>query len=97
MSVGLITHPQKDGQTKVVNRTLTTLLCAIIQNNLSQWEKFLPHIEFAYNRIVHATFFFFLFLELCMALIHKHLWTFYLCLLKGKKLSNMLSKPRKGV
>ena len=34
---------------------LTTLLCAIIQKNLRYWEKCLPHIEFAYNRIVHDT------------------------------------------
>ena len=51
----IVVHPQTDGLTKVVNRTLTTLLCAIIQKNLRRWEKCLPHIEFAYNRIVHAT------------------------------------------
>ena len=27
----------------------------IIQKNLRQWEKCLPHIEFSYNRFVHAT------------------------------------------
>lgn len=48
-------HPQTDGQTEVVNRTLTTLLRAIIQKNLKQWEKCLPHVEFAYNRAVHST------------------------------------------
>ena len=47
-------HPQIDGQTKIVNRTLSTLLCAIIQKNLKTWEDCLPYIEFAYNRTVHS-------------------------------------------
>ncbi|KAH9780704.1 Endonuclease [Citrus sinensis] len=46
-------HPQTDGQTEVVNRTLSTLLHAIIQKNLKTWEECLPHVEFAYNRTVH--------------------------------------------
>ena len=50
-----VAHPQTNGQTEVVNRTLTTLLRAIIQKNLKQWERCLPHIEFAYNRTVHST------------------------------------------
>jgi translation initiation factor IF-1 len=41
-------HPQTDGQIKVVNRTLSTML------NLKLWEECLPHIEFAYNRSVHS-------------------------------------------
>ena len=44
-----------DGQTEVVNKTLTTLLHAIIQKNLKNWKKCLPHVEFAYNRSVHST------------------------------------------
>ena len=44
-----------DGQTEVVNRTFTTLLCAIIQKILKNWEKCLSHVEFAYNRSVHST------------------------------------------
>ena len=47
-------HPQTDGQTEVVNRTLLTLLRAIIQKNLKTWEECLPHVEFAYNRTVHS-------------------------------------------
>ena len=47
-------HPQTDGQTKVVNRTLSTLLCTIIQKNLKNWEDCLPFIKFAYNRSVHS-------------------------------------------
>ena len=48
-------HPQTDGQTEVVNRTLGTLLRSIIQKNLKNWEDCLPYVEFAYNRSVHST------------------------------------------
>jgi hypothetical protein len=47
-------HPQTDGQTEVVNRTLSTILQAVLKNNLKSWEECLPHIEFAYNRSVHS-------------------------------------------
>jgi hypothetical protein len=47
-------HPQTNGQTEVVNRTLSTLLRAIIRKNIKTWEKCLPHVEFAYNRAVHS-------------------------------------------
>ncbi|KAH9780582.1 Endonuclease [Citrus sinensis] len=39
---------------KVVNRTLSTLLRAIIKKNIKTWEDCLPLIEFAYNRSVHS-------------------------------------------
>jgi hypothetical protein len=48
-------HRQTDGQTEVVNRTLSTLLRTIIQKNLKNWEDCLPFIQFAYNRSVHST------------------------------------------
>ena len=48
-------HPQTDGQTEVVNRTLIQLLRAIIQKNLKNLENCLPFIEFAYNHSVHST------------------------------------------
>jgi hypothetical protein len=44
-----------DGQTEVVNRTLSTMLRAVLKTNLKLWEECLPHIEFAYNRSVHST------------------------------------------
>ncbi|KAH9649300.1 hypothetical protein KPL70_025934 [Citrus sinensis] len=47
-------HPQTDGQTEVVNRTLSTLLRAIIKKNIKTWEDCLPLVEFAYNRSVHS-------------------------------------------
>ena len=48
-------HPQTDGQTKVVNQTLSTMLRAILKRNLKMWEECLPHVEFAYNRAEHST------------------------------------------
>jgi hypothetical protein len=48
-------HPQTDGQTEVVNRTLSTMLWDVLKTNLKLWEECLPHIEFAYNRSVHST------------------------------------------
>ena len=48
-------HPQTDGQTEVVNRTLGTFLRTVLRNNLKTWEACLPHVEFAYNRAVHST------------------------------------------
>ena len=44
-------HPQTDGQTEVVNRSLSTLLHALIKpNNIKGWEECIPQAEFAYNR-----------------------------------------------
>ena len=48
-------HPQTDGQTEVVNRTMVQLLRALISRNLKSWEDLLPYVEFAYNRVVHST------------------------------------------
>jgi hypothetical protein len=47
--------PQTDGQTKVVNCTLSTMLQTILNTNLKLWEECLPQVEFAYNRVVHST------------------------------------------
>jgi transposase InsO family protein len=48
-------HPQTDGQTEVVNRTLSTMLRAVLKTNLKLWEECLPHIKFAYNRSINST------------------------------------------
>ena len=47
-------HPQTDGQTEVVNRTLSTMLRAILTKNIKILKDCLPHIEFAYNRSLHS-------------------------------------------
>jgi hypothetical protein len=48
-------HPQTDGQTEVVNRTLSTMLRAVLDKNLKRWEDCLPHVEFAYNHATHSS------------------------------------------
>ena len=47
-------HPQTDGQTEVVNRTLSQLLRATVGKNLKNWLSCLPFIEFAYNHAKHS-------------------------------------------
>jgi hypothetical protein len=37
-------HPQTDGQTEVVNHTLSTMLRPVLKSNLKLWEECLPHI-----------------------------------------------------
>jgi hypothetical protein len=48
-------HPQTDGQTEVVNRTLSTILRAVLKKNIKLWEECLPDVEFAYNHSMHST------------------------------------------
>ena len=62
-------HPQISGQIEAYNRTLSTLLHAMIQKNLKTWEECLPHIKCAYNMSVLQKRNFHL-LKLCMVLIH---------------------------
>jgi hypothetical protein len=48
-------HAQRDGQIELMNRTLSTLLWSVINNNMRMWEECLSHVVFAYNRAVHST------------------------------------------
>jgi hypothetical protein len=43
-----------DGQAEVINRTLSTMLRAVLKTIFKLWEECLPHIEFAYNKSVHS-------------------------------------------
>jgi hypothetical protein len=48
-------HPRTDGQTKIVNRTLSIMLRVVLKKNIKVWEECLPHVEFAYNHSSHST------------------------------------------
>jgi hypothetical protein len=46
-------HPQTDGQTELVNRSLGNLLRSLVAEHHSQWDSILPQEEFAYNDLVN--------------------------------------------
>ena len=48
-------HSQTDGQIEVVNKSLSTLLRALLKGNHKSWDEYLPHVDFAYNKGVHRT------------------------------------------
>jgi transposase InsO family protein len=49
-------HPQTDGQTEVMNKTLGIMLRAFIDEKQTNWDILLPAAEFAYNNSVnHST------------------------------------------
>ncbi|KAI0529217.1 hypothetical protein KFK09_001764 [Dendrobium nobile] len=48
-------HPQIDGQTEVVNRSLGNLLRCFVRRNLKQWDLILAQIEFAFNRSINQS------------------------------------------
>ena len=48
-------HPQSDGQTERVHRTLEQMIRTYIQTDETAWEQLLPALELAYNCTTHST------------------------------------------
>jgi len=48
-------HPQTDGQTEVVNRSLGNLLRTLVGEHTGSWDLKLTTAEFAYNTAVNRT------------------------------------------
>ncbi|CDJ30941.1 uncharacterized protein EMH_0062590 [Eimeria mitis] len=48
-------HPQTDGQTERLNRTLEQMLRTYVQTDESEWERLLPALELAYNTTSHSS------------------------------------------
>ena len=47
-------HPQTDGQTEVVNRSLEQYLHAFTSDHPNQWHAYLPLAELCYNTTFHS-------------------------------------------
>ncbi|CAL2237234.1 unnamed protein product [Prunus armeniaca] len=48
-------HPQTDGQTEVVNRTMVHLLRGYNSKHPKTWDESLPYLQFAFNRAIHGS------------------------------------------
>ncbi|MCO5552750.1 hypothetical protein L7F22_006267 [Adiantum nelumboides] len=48
-------HPQTDGQSEIANATVLDLLKCYVLERQSEWEKYLPLVEFAYNNTIHSS------------------------------------------
>ncbi|MCO5588838.1 hypothetical protein L7F22_042798 [Adiantum nelumboides] len=48
-------HPQTDGQSEIVNSVVLDLLKSYISDQKTQWKRYLPLVEFAYNNTIHSS------------------------------------------
>ncbi|GAA0164218.1 hypothetical protein LIER_19908 [Lithospermum erythrorhizon] len=48
-------HPQSDGQTEVVNRSLVDLLRCLVGDNIKAWDMVLGSAEFSHNHAVNRS------------------------------------------
>jgi hypothetical protein len=47
-------HPQSDGQTKIVNKSMEGYLCCFVSDKQTQWFKSLTLVELWYNTSFHT-------------------------------------------
>ncbi|MCO5548790.1 hypothetical protein L7F22_002252 [Adiantum nelumboides] len=54
MSMSKADNWKSDGQTKRANKILEDMLCSYVCKKQSNWEEYLPILEFAYNSSKHS-------------------------------------------
>ena len=55
LSISTVDHRECDGQTKRVNQILEDMLCSYVTKKKSNWEEYLPLLEFTNNSSKHST------------------------------------------
>ena len=55
LNFSLVYHPQTDGQTEVVNRTMVHLLRGYCGKHPKLWDEQLPYVQHAYNQAAHSS------------------------------------------
>jgi hypothetical protein len=48
-------HPETDGKIERVNQVMEDMLRLYVMDNQTHWEKYLPLVEFAYNKSFHSS------------------------------------------
>jgi hypothetical protein len=48
-------HPETDGKIERVNQVMEDMLRIYVMDNQTQWEKYVPFVEFAYNNSYHSS------------------------------------------
>jgi hypothetical protein len=55
LNLSIAYHPETDGKTERVNQVMEDILRMYVMDNQTQWERYLPLVEFAYNNNFHSS------------------------------------------
>jgi hypothetical protein len=55
LNISTTYHPEIDGKTERVNQFMEDMLRMYVKDNQTQWEKYLPLVEFSYNNSFHSS------------------------------------------
>jgi len=83
-----------DGETKVTNRTLGTLLQILVKKSIKEWDKLLFHVELAFNQAPSKATSLSAF-EVVYITIQGHHWTLFLSLIQLSLVGRLKREQRK--